>query len=139
MTILFVCTGNICRSPMAEVFLRKYAEEKGFDIDVESAGIHGGVGAASENSRKAVAEEGLSLEGFQSTLLDKDIIERVDLIVPMTKDHGRFIEMTFPESKGKLLYFSKDVSDPYGWDETTYIKCFKEIQALIKEINWEEI
>lgn len=139
MTILFVCTGNICRSPMAEVFFRKYAEEKGFDIDVESAGIHGGVGGASENSKKAVAEEGFSLEGFQSTLLDKDVIERVDIIVPMTKDHGRFIEMTFPESKGKLLYFSKDVSDPYGWDETTYKKCFKEIQELIKEINWEEI
>ena len=139
MTILFVCTGNICRSPMAEVFFRKYAEEKGYTVKVVSAGIHGGVGGASEHAKNAVKEEGLSLEAFKSTLLERELVEEVDWIIPLTKDHGHFIEMMFPESKGKLLYLSKDVSDPYGRDEETYRKCFKEIQELIKEISWEEI
>ncbi len=143
MHILFVCTGNTCRSPMAEGLLRAALAAKGLDqVTVSSAGTGAWDGApVSEGSYLVGLEQGLDLSEHRARLLTRDVVRSADLILVMSGHHvARVIELG-GEDKVHLLgtYAGREegqseVTDPYGADLTAYRATFAELQDLIGSV-----
>ena len=136
--ILFVCTGNTCRSPMAEGICNKIAKENNLVIIAESAGINAITGLpASENSIEACSEVGVDLSNFTSTwICDTDPLQ-YDIFAVMTKNQKDIlVSVGIPEEKVIILNENKGgITDPYGGNLQLYRECrdeiFKEIENLI--------
>jgi protein-tyrosine-phosphatase len=103
--ILFVCSGNTCRSPMAEAILRRLAEEEGRDdILVESAGLAAWPGApASEHAVKVLAEEGIDLRGHRAKQVTREMVEAAELVLTMTWDQKESVLKLAPGAEGKVF------------------------------------
>src|SRR5207248_6411746 len=88
--ILFICTGNVCRSPMAEYFLRDQAIRRGLDIETRSTGTHAWHGrAATIEGRKVMKEHGVPMDEHRTIELDADLVEWADLLIGMSREHVR--------------------------------------------------
>lgn len=140
MKIIFCCTGNTCRSPMAEYLLKKLLQEEKIDnVEVESRGIMCSNGCPiSQNSLICLQEVGIdaSLHKSQSITI-KDLIES-DLIVTMTKSHKDFLVSEFNAGENVKTFEEvagiKDIIDPYGASLQYYRQCRDEINVGIKKI-----
>ncbi|WP_336822813.1 low molecular weight protein arginine phosphatase [Sporosarcina sp. USHLN248] len=136
MKIYFICTGNTCRSPMAEAILRSQKLE---GIHVRSAGIYATDGEPISDNAKTLIEESDMPYTSVSRSVTAEELSWADLILTMTESHKRTLLHAFPEAAGKtytLKEFSLpneegDVHDPYGGDLSTYRHTFKELQTLI--------
>ncbi len=136
--ILFVCTGNTCRSPMAQAIFDHLAPD-GFCSN--SAGITTSPGKpVSENSLIALSQLGISCK-HSSLPLSSQLMNEYDYVVGITADHAKIISAIFPEYKDKVFAFPADVSDPYGRNLSEYIKCrdmiYDGVQKIIGEICHE--
>ena len=100
-----VCTGNICRSPMAEVMLRDTLARCGADdIEVLSAGTWAGFGhSATEEARQVMRDRGIDLESHRSQPVTAELLDEADLILAMTSVHAREIAEVFPPALDKTL------------------------------------
>ncbi len=131
--ILFVCTGNTCRSPMAEGILNKLAGERNLDVFAKSAGISAAEGSpASVNSVKACEEIGVDISGHRSTQLTNQMFYEADEVVPMTKTHQIIMQDAF-KNREKILP-ALDVPDPFGGDLEEYRLCRDRIKEKIEEL-----
>lgn len=137
--ILFVCTGNTCRSPLAEGLLRNMASQKGWDLEAQSAGLaaFNGVPAAPE-AVEAGREKGLDLSGHQSQPLSKALVMESDLIVTMTGKHKEIILKKMPQLDGKVVQLSElagddpvDVEDPVGQGIEVYRTVLAQMEAFL--------
>lgn len=142
MNILFVCTGNTCRSPMAEAYFKNLCEKAGVDnFVVSSAGTctYDGL-PVSENSIKAVASEGIDLSGYKSSAISHDLIMEADHIIVMSINHKLQLSQYYPESLPKISLLLEfvgkdcDVADPYGGNQDTYDKCFAEMKPALENL-----
>ena len=136
--ILFVCTGNTCRSAMAAALMDKIAAEQDLDVRIESAGLFAAEGEkASDNAIKAMIPYGIDLTNHLTQPMTEDLIKQCDLILTMTAAHKAVLE---PIAKGKVYTLSEyardggDVSDPYGGGLEEYNECAREIYSLLTDV-----
>ncbi|HVR35359.1 MAG TPA: ribose 5-phosphate isomerase B [Methylomirabilota bacterium] len=137
-TILFVCTGNICRSPMAEGLFKSMAKGRG-DYAVLSAGVGAVNGQpASANAVRAMRELGLDITGHRSRMLTADLVQQADYIFGLSHNHVDAINLLHPQAAEKtfllrefdetLDYFEKDIPDPIGGSYEVYVRCRDQIE-----------
>ncbi|WP_047150775.1 low molecular weight protein arginine phosphatase [Aneurinibacillus tyrosinisolvens] len=110
MRILFVCTGNTCRSPMAEKLLRKMAAENEMDIQVQSAGIFASPGSAASSHAATVLDKKGITEAHQSQIVSESLIDWADLVMTMTESHKHTLLQQFPDYEDKI-YTLKEYTD----------------------------
>lgn len=118
MKVLFVCTGNICRSPTAEGVLRHLARQRGLELHVESRGTHDyHVGEPpDERAQRHAQRRGYDLSAQRARHISRQDFEEFDLVVAMDRGHLRILQrLCPPQHAGKLRLFIKDadVPDPY--------------------------
>ncbi len=133
MNILFVCTGNTCRSPMAEAYLKSKNLP---DVSVRSCGISADGSPLSENSVKVMAEMGIDINGLASEQLMLSDISWADKIICMSTSHQVVLNMyTNPE---KVFVLGGGISDPYGSGEEIYRLCRDEIISAIDKLTKDD-
>ena len=121
-TVLFICTGNTCRSPMAECLFHALAFSQGAQVRAASAGLCAPDGApASEGALFAMRRRGLRLEGHRARTVTREMLEGADLVVCMGQSHLSALRARFPGLSTPLRAFDDPpVSDPYGGDAAAY-------------------
>jgi protein-tyrosine phosphatase len=155
--ILLVCTGNTCRSPMAEMMLRDMAGRRGLHLEVRSAGVAALDGQPmSEHAAEALRKRNVPIPpGAASSSLKADAASWADLILTMTVRHKQMLLTLFPETAGKTftlkeyalgteasggaadfaaLYGEFDIADPFGGPLALYEKVAEEIGGLLERV-----
>lgn len=142
MKVLIVCTGNTCRSPMAEGILKYLAKKNNIDIQVKSAGISAFDGDnISKNAILALRNIDLDISDYKSTLAHEELVNEADLILTMGKSHKEILINRFPSSKEKTFLLNeysfeihKDIEDPFGGNLREYERARDEIYKALEEI-----
>ena len=132
--ILFVCTGNTCRSPMAEAIARSQLDNR---FHVSSAGVAAQDGqSASEEAITVMAEMGLGISRHISRRLTSEMLDAANLVLTMTESHKRNIQSIAPDAVvytlGEYAGVRNDISDPFGGDRAVYRAIANQLKALIK-------
>lgn len=132
--ILVVCIGNICRSPMAEYFLKQQYSH----LQIESAGIAGMVGhAADEKASLCMQSLGIDMSPHVARKLNAEMIKRADLVLVMSQNQQKHIEQTWSFAKGKTFrlghWQSKNIADPYQHDQVVFDDTCQLIQSCIAD------
>jgi protein-tyrosine-phosphatase len=137
--VLLVCTGNICRSPLAEAMMRKVLADLKAAIEVSSAGTGAWDGASvSEGAYLVGLEKGHDLSDYKATLLTREAVQQADLILTMARHHRARVEELGGAGKTHVLgeYVGRkgddaEVSDPFGSDLSVYRDTYAELETLI--------
>ncbi len=147
--VLFVCTGNTCRSIMAEGIFNSAVQKEGESMKrfiADSAGISAFEGVcASEYASKVLRDWNIDIGYHKSKRITREDIDNAFLILTMTRDHKRALISSFPgaqnriytlkeyayESSNGINSFSLDICDPYGGSEDVYRKCAIDIKDAV--------
>lgn len=158
MNILFVCTGNTCRSPMAEKILQKKAKEYNLDLNILSAGIAAIEGQAVSGNAGIIINEYDQDAKHSSRRSSKRLLEWADVIITMTQDHKRYLllqephlnskiftlkELTITNNDTDIIDSSINIEDPFAKDLDAYRRVAQEIddalEVLIKSNFFKKV
>lgn len=145
MKIMFICTGNICRSAMADWLLKKKLEQNNItNIEVYSSGIYAIDGDVSPYEAIEVMEEyGVELKKHRATNICRSNIKDMDIILCMTLSHKRDLIYMYTELKEKIYTLKEyvkdnkngiEIKDPWGYDIVTYRFCAAEIDTCLDKL-----
>ncbi|MEN8717382.1 MAG: low molecular weight protein-tyrosine-phosphatase [Sulfurovum sp.] len=139
-TIIFVCLGNICRSPLAEGIAKRYCEEQAYDFEISSAGTgtwHIG-NPPCENSIKVAHQNGIDISMQRGVNFDESFVNKYDYVVGLDDSNVMNIKKLGQEKVYKLGDFGfegKDVPDPYFFDGFEgFDKVFDMIDVCVKNL-----
>ena len=137
MKILFVCTGNTCRSQIAEGMCKKLYGDK---LELcESAGIFTmGGEPVTQNAVKVCAEAGADIKDNVSKPITSFDLNSFDIIAVMTKSHADALISFMPSLEEKIYVPSSDIPDPYGMNEDVYRDCRDNIIKMLEDIMREK-
>lgn len=151
-TVLFVCYGNICRSPMAEGYLRKMLLKRNVKMQVLSAGLNAYGWLPTDEAIELMKRQGVNISDHDATQLTEELIAKAHLILTMEKSHKAAILCVYPQYKHKIFTLKEiagekknlDIKDPYGQSTEAYEACAREIKlylvkALEKIINFADV
>ena len=135
MNVLFVCTGNTCRSPMAQAILQKIAEEKGWDMQCDSAGLFAHEGAGVSDGARTVLAECFGVDSFSHAAkpVTREIAAWADAVIGVTEDHRRYFVQLFGGAE-KAFSLPVGVGDPFGGGRAEYEEAARAIRAGIEEL-----
>jgi protein-tyrosine-phosphatase len=142
-SILFVCSGNTCRSPMAEAVMRAELEARGLDrVKVASAGLTAdGTSATTASALAALGRMGVKARSRRSRLLAEDDLARADLVLTMTDLQKQQIVLEHPWALAKTFVMPEfsgsrrpEISDPIGGSEREYLDCALALRAEARKM-----
>jgi len=143
MKVLFVCTGNTCRSLMAEFLFNKMAaDEKLEGWQARSAGVAAeGYFPIPSGVKRALGERGIEKVEHTPELVHRELMDWADVIVPMTRGHREYLVDQYPEFRSKVRLFSelagwgqRDVEDPIGRPDPVYQACRDSLEEGLQNI-----
>lgn len=137
--ILIVCTGNTCRSPMAEGWLKAELKRKGLEeqIEVSSCGICAREGSSpTAEAILTMKNDEISVDGFRSHLCRREDVIFADLILAMGEEHERFVVNLYPPAKDRVIVLG--IEDPIGMTIDFYERCYRSIQEKLAKV-WDQV
>ena len=139
MNILFVCTGNTCRSPMAAAIMDKLCKDDCLDVTVNSAGLLAKNGEpATYEAIEAVKKYDIDLSGHTSKQITQKLINESDIIIAMTDSHKMLLDTIAGEKTATISELSDingEISDPYGGDLQEYIDTCDKLYIALSQIE----
>jgi len=136
--VVFVCTGNTCRSPMAAAMATQIFAEAGLAAEVLSAGVNAMHNQpASRHAVTVMKEGGLCLLSHRAAIVSGEMLEAAALVLTMTGSHRAVLLSDYPAARGKIFtlaeYVSDDtnVADPFGGSVDVYRNCAAQIRAML--------
>ncbi len=136
--VLFVCTGNTCRSPLAEGLAREWERRRtpnGLTIEVGSAGVAAGQGApASPQTLEVLRERGINLSTHHARMLTPEMVDEADVIFTMTPSHAQAVMQIVPDSAHKVFPIDPHtpIADPIGQPIEVYRQVADQLETLIE-------
>ncbi len=131
--VLFVCTGNTCRSPLAAAIFKSLAPA-GYAVDSCGTDVYRSM-PASSGSVKAAKKFGVSLKHHRSKQVSDQLVTEADIIYCMTSGHAAILRSDYPDFTSKIrIVPGGEVRDPFGGSDSVYTQCAKQIYSAVKQI-----
>lgn len=145
-SIIYICTGNICRSPMAHWYMQKKIKDFGNQNDylIDSCGTSAQSGQpATKNAIEAISEYDVDMKNHRAKYIDEVNLTNYDLIICLTESHKNIVLYMYPNIKDKIFTLKeyinkdteyKDIDDPWGFDINVYRTCAEEIVENVDKL-----
>jgi len=142
LKVLFVCTGNSCRSPMAAALFQKMANNQGLDVEVKSCGTATLSGlSASKPAIEVLRREGIDISDHKAVSVNSQLVNWADVILVMEEKHKDEIIEKFPQARGKVYLLAefanrekKDIIDPIGKPPEVYEGLVLDLKYYLEKI-----